>query len=316
MEPSPWHQDTMLSAQMSGLTLDAPMTPNPSNRFRYTRFESYLAIIRAHLGEAHELLEFTDVPSDAFDLLSSHDDRPKLAVKLSYNYVSRTLSVKLHGPAHLLITGLFNEMVNRQAELTWGINDVLCCASPLTVLGNNGAWYAKEPDTCGLFWTGPAMQLALRIVVVVGGVQCAGRLAEDARVWLETSGSTVEMVVTVDVSRCQEVLRVDVWERALGAGAVAVRAQYVEILRGDGAGADPEVRGWKRNTGPNGSEVQMNGNSDLVWTDGLFLDLARVTGAPVGEPDRGVHLHKGVLQEFGARFWRLLGEPLGDCEMN
>ncbi|KAL4903775.1 hypothetical protein BDW74DRAFT_155406 [Aspergillus multicolor] len=163
------------------------------------------------------------------------------------------------------------------------------------------------------------MQLALKIVVIVGGTQyaAAGRLAEDAKVWLETNGSTVEVVVVVDVGRCEEVIRVDAWRKsgALDGTGGALRAQYVEILRGDN-GAQPEVRGWKRNISGN-EDTQMTRNADLIWTDSLFLDLAKITGeVPVTQPNWGVLLHKKLLQEFGARFWRMLGAPLRDHEMS
>ncbi|KAL2829267.1 hypothetical protein BDW59DRAFT_142407 [Aspergillus cavernicola] len=307
MEPSrhlPQH-DGILTSDFSNfssdfcsnkITMPGFVIPNPNpnpirpNILKYDGYASFAAALQDNLQTCHEVLEFSGVSTDDFNFLSSDSNRPLKSAKLSYNFLTGFLTIKMPMLAHEIITGLFKALVDRQLLAMGVFDEFIPLASPLTVLGN----WAKEPDAC---WA-PESTDDLTVVLEVGTSESARQLAIDARGWLETPGTTVEACITINLSRANNLI-ITVWQLGKRVYAVssrnipssAVRVQQIEILNGD---AGSEVHGWK-----------IYHNSSSVSTDEIRLDFSMFVGRPAATNiEHDIVMDKNLLIAFADRFWR------------
>ncbi|KAL4943630.1 hypothetical protein BDV06DRAFT_189533 [Aspergillus oleicola] len=205
MEPSRHlpQDDSILTSNSSESSLDFCSNntampgfaiPNPfcTDLLKYDRYASFAATLHDNLHTDHEVLDFSGVSAEDFNFLASDSNRPLKSAKLSYNFLTRCLTIKIPGFAHETITGLFKAMVDKQLFEVGVFNEFIPRASLLTVLGN----WAKEPDAC---WA-PESTDDLTVVLEVGASESAPRLAINARGWLETPGTTVKACITINLS--------------------------------------------------------------------------------------------------------------------
>jgi hypothetical protein len=275
--------------KMPGLVIPTPAHTNVL--LKYDGYASFAAALQENLHTGREVVEFSGVSAKDFEFLASDRNRPLKSVKLSYNFLTELLTIKMPGFAHETLTGLFKAMVDKQLFAMGVFDEFIPRASLLTVLGN----WAKEPDAC---WA-PESTDDLTVVLEVGTSESAPRLAIDARRWLETPGTTVKTCVTIDLSRANN-LTIDVWRLGRRVYAIssrntpspAVRAQHVEILNGE---AGPEIHGWKTDQ-----------NMDDIPTDEIQLDFAMFVGRPAAtDCEKDIVIDRNLLIAFANRFWRL-----------
>lgn len=278
---------------MPGLVIH---TPSHTNLLKYEGYASFAAALQDNLHTGHEVLEFSGVSAKDFEFLASDLNRPLKSAKLSYNFLTKLLTVKMPGFAHETLTGLFKAMVDQQLFAMGVFNEFVPRASLLTVLGN----WAKEPDAC---WA-PELTDDLTVVLEVGASESAPQLAINAKGWLETPRTTVKTCITINLSRANN-LTIEVWQLGRRVYAVssrnlpssAVRVQHVEILNGE---AGPEIHGWK-----------IDQNSDALPTDEVQLDFAMFVGRPAATNlEQDIVIDRNLLMAFANRFWCLQGRRL------
>lgn len=274
------------------------VTPVPAhtNLLKYDGYSSFAAVLQNNPHTGREVVEFSGVSANEFEFLASDRNRPLKSAKLSYNFLTEVLTIKMPGYAHEVITGLFKAMVDQQLFAMDVSSEFVPLASPLTVLGN----WAKEPDACwALESTGD-----LTVVLEVGASESAPRLAVDARGWLETLGTAVKACITIDLSRANNIT-IDVWRlrrrfyamSTRNLPSLAVRVQHVEILNRE---TGPEIDGWTTDENP-----------DAAPTDEIRLDFAMFVGRPATTGcEQDIVIDRNLLMEFANRFWRHQGRRL------
>ncbi|PLB42578.1 uncharacterized protein BDW47DRAFT_121678 [Aspergillus candidus] len=267
-----------------------------ANLLKYDGYGSFVTSLRENLNTGREVLQFACVSAQDFEAISSDNHRPLMSAKLSYDFLTGVLTVKMPGFAHETLTGLFKAMVDKKLIMMDVFDETTPRASPLTVMGN----LAKEPDAC---WA-PYSTDDLTVVLEVRASESTARLAVDARGWLETPGSTVTTCITINLSRENNII-IEVWRLGTRVYAVssrsspspAVRVQHVEILNGE---AGSTIRGWKTDRSTN-----------TIPTDKIQLDFNTFVGRPAAtDLECDIVIDNNLLTAFACRFWDLQSRRL------
>ncbi|KAE8345754.1 hypothetical protein BDV24DRAFT_159088 [Aspergillus arachidicola] len=295
MDPSchlPQHDGT-LAENFSGfspdLHLDNTMSrcnnPNPvrTNSFEYKGYTSFIATIlqNRHHNEL-KILEFSNVTAKDFEVISP-DHRPLKSIRLTYNYATKALAVKMLGCPHEFITRLFEYRIHDNLIALNVEEDVNPTGAYTSTFGD----WAKEPDSSWNF----AMTNERRVVLEVGSSETAARLKGDARGWLESTGSSVVACVTINIE--ENSLIFDVWQRGSRTYPIssrnflcpAIKTQHVEIINGRG---DFQIRRYKL------------AGSTTVVTEELRFKLELFT-AKTSEED--LVITRTDLLKLAKRFW-------------
>ncbi|OJJ68105.1 hypothetical protein ASPBRDRAFT_33402 [Aspergillus brasiliensis CBS 101740] len=119
---------------MAGIVPEKPMTV--LSPFKYIGLSEYTTIIRNYLHTEVEVLEFTEVTSQDFSVLSSDSNRPLASARLSYHVPTRVVRVRMPSSRPENVTGLFRQAIDQQLSLMGVDEEVLACSSPTTELGD------------------------------------------------------------------------------------------------------------------------------------------------------------------------------------
>lgn len=185
----PPEQPTMLTA--AGINID------PSGIIPYKGPEQLLKValekqeaLRSRQTEQQTLL-FKPVSEQQFSTLVTHIQRRSGIFKVDYNNLNDLLVVKVRpGWDHEYATASLTKAINQQLD-SMDLDDQYCCLASLGVELHNGF---KEPDAC---WIPKFSPRRPTCVVEIGTSESPSRLAIDAHRWLETSNSSVRLVITV-----------------------------------------------------------------------------------------------------------------------
>lgn len=108
-----------------------------TNVLKYDGYASFVAALQENLHDGREAVEFLGVSAKDFDFLSSDHHKPLKSIKLSYNFLTGLLRVKMSGFSHETIAGLFRAMVDRQL-FAMGVDDEFVPSS--SFLAAQGNW--------------------------------------------------------------------------------------------------------------------------------------------------------------------------------
>ncbi|BCS19866.1 uncharacterized protein APUU_20298S [Aspergillus puulaauensis] len=185
----PSKQHTMLTA--------AAIDIDPSTIIRYKGPGQLLKValekqdaLRNRKTEQQTLI-FKPVTEKQLSTLLDHIQRHSGIFKVDYDNLSELLVLKvMPGWDHEYATAFLTKPINKQLDSMDLENEYCCLASPGVELHNG----FKEPDAC---WIPKSSPRRPTCVVEIGTSEPPSRLAIDAHRWLETSNSSVRLVITV-----------------------------------------------------------------------------------------------------------------------
>lgn len=174
--------------------------------FQFETRENLVDILKTRRLELNKDLSreqyfvFTSVPHDQFDHLDVKYAR------FRYNSSTNTLIAKvMKSPIHDLVTGICVRSIEYQTCIM-GLTNELLPVGGFTFRLNN---WAKEADYC---WA-PSRQLPNPTLVIETGIsESSTQLAIDARGWLETPGSPVRQVITIDINQDRPIITAKLWK--------------------------------------------------------------------------------------------------------
>lgn len=251
------------------------------------------ALYQGHTGDQY--LVFTSIPAEQYSRLSDDRLRTRKYVRLLYNSETRILIAKvMPNPAHEFTVRSFDSLVSGALYAMGVENDVWNLGSTTVTIG---AW-KKEADCC---WATAPTTASLSLVVEVSLSESASRLALDARSWLETQASSVELVITITIKRNAPEIDLQRWE--------LVPRQYGARTRLSLLSARPtatlklsRVNDATMITG----ESELNGIIAAITH--LELSFDKVVGrAPHRRGERDLVISEQQLRNFAERIWRIQG---------
>ncbi|KAL4908199.1 hypothetical protein BDW74DRAFT_147036 [Aspergillus multicolor] len=257
---------------------------------KYDDFRTFSLSLRSLARRRIDIAYFSCVSASEFSLISDDTKRDVKSAKFSYNYLTQTLVVRMPGVRHEELISLFRSALERQLSTMDVLDEYVILGSPLTRIGN----FAKEPDAC---WVTESLG-KITLVLDTGISETSRQLAVDAHGWLESSGSSVQSCLTMNLGPNSSVT-IDVWARGAREYANSPRhqspyamiVQHIELTRSDN-GAD--VRGWT-----------LNPDSSTSFTDVLVLDFELFTGrSPQKAIEKNVILDRNALSNVALRFWK------------
>ena len=147
------------------------------------------------------------MPGTEFSSLQCDDLSPATKYcRLCYDSDTKTLVTKaLPSPEHEIVTASLQILIAFQLH-SMELDDEVDCLNSTTVgIGN----WNKEADCC---WAPAAQKTELSFVLEVGLSESSRHLAIDARGWLETRGTSVNLVITIEIDRAHPIVNIHQWE--------------------------------------------------------------------------------------------------------
>ncbi|KKK24299.1 hypothetical protein AOCH_007787 [Aspergillus ochraceoroseus] len=193
-------------------------------------------------------------------------------------------------PPHELAIRSFDLLVSLELHAMNAHLDVWSLGSTTVTIGN----WRKEADCC---WGPVSTNTRLSFVVEVGLSESARNLALDARGWLETSSSSVKLVVTISIKQDGPEIILRRWELFPG--------RYGNVTRS----SPPSARCTAflklsriNNTTSVTGESYMNGTT--TTTTQLDLPFAKIVGRPPHQPlERDLVISDQKLRQFAEHIW-------------
>lgn len=168
----------------------------------------------------------------------------------------------------------------------------------ITLTISIGAWY-RVADCC---WS-PVGQNP-KLVLEAGLSESYDKLASTAKCWLETLGTSVQMVVTININKDEAKILITLWECGISASAQLPstrRTAVIEISRLN----DETVVFGERN--PDICYNSPDEKESFPITD-LVLPFEKVVGRPSEEWfERDFKVHKVELEHLAEEVWRRQG---------
>jgi hypothetical protein len=232
-----------------------------------------------------QFLVFSNVPVSIASNMSDDSCRVSKFARLSYNVTTQTLIVKIMpSPEHEAASRAFYDCI-RDEILAMNLEDEVEPLGSTTV--QIGIW-KKEADEC---WAPSARNTQLSAIFEVGLSESSRRLSLDARGWLETSGSSVKVVITLKIDRNIPQITIKRWELCAQQYSIATRASPVS------ASCTDEISITRQN------------NTTTVAGD-LSLPFQKVVGRAVDPNnilERDFLIPRQSLQRLAERVWRKQG---------
>lgn len=245
-----------------------------------------------------QFIVFTAVPMSVFSELAGDHSRTTKYCRFSYHARSGTLFAKvLPTPEHEIAAELFKSLVSLELH-SMNLEDEVDPLGSTTV--TLGSWQ-KEADGS---W-GPASNTTEpRFVVEVGLSESAQNLAADARGWLETSGSSVKLVITIDIDRSSPEVILHRWEPAPREYHMQTRTPCISACRTETVKL---TRTNNSTTVTRGTDT--GGMNDTSATSVLLsLPFEKVVGRPPNSPmERDLVISEQQLKKFAEKIWRKQG---------
>lgn len=172
-----------------------------------------------------QYLVFTSVPPAVHSRLSEEESRLSKHCRLSFNPESGILVAKIMPyNAHETAIRKFDEMISYEIRVMNLRGSIWPSGSTTVTVGN----WKKEADSS---WSPVSQFPNLSFAMEVGLSESTRRLALDARGWLETPSSSVELMVTIDITRHTPEITLHRWERAPRVYGLQTRSQPVSANR-------------------------------------------------------------------------------------
>ncbi|KAJ5388107.1 hypothetical protein N7509_010648 [Penicillium cosmopolitanum] len=245
--------------------------------FRKTVYLHRTALLQNKTSK--QFLVFTEVPLSNFYTLSSDDESRQR--RLYYNVLTKTLIVKvLPHQAHEVAIRDFDKLVGREITRLGLDDEVIPLGSATTTVGN----WKKEADSN---WVSITEHHNPKLVLEVGLSQSQRQLDLVSRGWLESSDSSVQIVISIAIYRDVPKIQINRWE--LVPNPNYSRATHsLSLIYSRTA--------TKQISHAGNETVSTSGTSDLG------LDFRKVTGRSQG-PEANFTLSEEGLRRFAERVW-------------
>ncbi|PSS09275.1 hypothetical protein M430DRAFT_53800 [Amorphotheca resinae ATCC 22711] len=224
-------------------------------------------------------LIFTDVPDSEFLKICEKTPRTSRTTRILYSWKTHTLILKI-------MPYIAHETAKEELKLCIGIQ--------ITTMGLGGELYpigqttirfgdfTKEPDGG---WARLSQNPNPSFVLEIGLSESSGRLVLDARGWLESTGSTVQIAVTIMVNRKKPEIVVQRWEIVPRVYSVRTRASHPP------ASCTQEVRSHYL-------------NQTILVTGGLVIPFNKVVGRPANQPlEQDFVITRQDLEDLSRKVW-------------
>ena len=291
MDPSSSSSDTTLSPT-SGTSQDS--FDELAKNAQVIQFKS-IGDVTKRLNDCHmallgdrtreQFLFFAGVPESVVTKLSDEASRPSKLSRVLYSPKTSTLVLKVvPGPDHEIATRELSSEILLQLNQMNVLHEIDEFGSSTVRIGDR----VKEAD---MSWAPSGQTGQLSTVVETGLSESSRRLALNARGWLETAGSTVELVVTLDLNRDAPQMAVKRWElhprppfpaTRNAPEAMASTVQTITVSRGS--------------------------TSTTSVSDSLTLPFAKFVGRdPNNSDETDLVIGKQALARMAERVWRYQG---------
>lgn len=175
-----------------------------------------LQSLRRRLNDRREALEkdttrnqylvFSNVSESIASNLSDDSCPVSKFARLSYNVTTEILLVKIMPrPEHEVASLAFLLCIEDEIRAMNLGDEIEAVGSATIQIGN----WRKEADQS---WAPPARDTRLSMILEIGLSESARKLAQDSRGWLETAGSTIQVVITMNIDRNRPQITVRHWE--------------------------------------------------------------------------------------------------------
>ncbi|KKK12842.1 hypothetical protein ARAM_001189 [Aspergillus rambellii] len=234
---------------------------------------------------------FTSVSPAESCRLSDDQSRTSKYCRFSFNSETGILIVKvMPNPPHELAIRSFDLLVSHELQAMNAHLDVWSLGSTTVTIGN----WRKEADCC---WGPVSTNTRLSFVVEVGLSESARNLALDARGWLETSSSSVKLVVTISIKQDGPEIILRRWELFPGRYGMVTRPSPPSVR----CTAFLKLSRINNTTSVTG-ESYMNGTT--TTTTQLDLPFAKIVGRPPHQPlERDLVISDQKLRQFAEHIW-------------
>ncbi|KAL1966543.1 hypothetical protein VTN77DRAFT_4465 [Rasamsonia byssochlamydoides] len=231
----------------------------------------------------NHFLVFTNVPEHEVARLDNGSSRASKFARLSYNTVTQILIVKvMPRPEHDIASREFGYCIYDEVSAMNLRNEIDSLGSTTVQIGN----WKKQADEC---WAPSQQATQLSAILEIGLSELAQRLAADARGWLETTGSTIEVAITMKVDRNNPQITIRLWERGPRLSLIVTRQSPTT------AHCIDQI------------EITRTNNTTIVTGD-LTLPFRKVVGRVPNNPlENDFLIPRQKLQQVAEKVWRKQG---------
>jgi hypothetical protein len=240
----------------------------------------------------NQYLRFSRVPPEEFQKIFEDPNLIGKSSRVLYdkkgNLIIKITSSKGHEQASRMFWVLFGYKIMKM--------DLFFCLSQNDTTTTNYSDFVREPDGSWGLLTSPSPSLVLE----VGLSESAARLVADAKWWLETDGSEVRMVVTIEIYESIPKIVIQRWEQVQVAHPVTGTASARQKLVA--RPVEEATISWPKNaTAPN-NKTTVNGTITLPFQN-VFLRPQD----PARPLERDIHFNQLDLLKLADRVWRRQG---------
>ncbi|CEJ59508.1 hypothetical protein PMG11_08132 [Penicillium brasilianum] len=278
-----------------------PFAQSTKNEHPFTTIQSFRKALERRHQELlqdqtqDQYLVFTSVPPAQFPRLSQDGSRTSKYSRICFNAETGILIVKVMPTiTHELAIRLFDQLITFELQAMNLLQHIDPLGSTTIPVGN----WKKEAD-CS--WGPASVNTGPSFVVEVGLSESTRHLALDAHGWLETPSSSVQLAVTINITRTNPEIVLRRWELTPRRYSVRTRsspssAQCTALIKISRTNNATSVTG----------EFYVNGTATA--TRQLNLPFAKITGRNPQPPlERDFVIPEQALENFAEGIWRRQG---------
>ncbi|KAJ5388559.1 hypothetical protein N7509_011100 [Penicillium cosmopolitanum] len=230
--------------------------------------------------KCQQFLVVTEVKLSDFETLSLEPESKHR--RLYYSVPTETLAVKVMPlDSHEIAIKEFDKLVARQVDGLHLDSEVLNPGSGTKIMGN----FRKEADSS---WAHISDHLRPKIILEVGLSQSQRQLNLISRGWLQSSDSSVEVVITIGIDRNIPNIQIDRWELTLNPDYGRTRFSPPRIASRT-------------------ESFQISRNNDTTSSaPDLSIDFRKLTGHLQG-PEANLTISGADLETLAERVWLYQG---------
>ena len=245
------------------------------------------------------------MPGTEFSSLQCDDLSPATKYcRLCYDSDTKTLVTKaLPSPEHEIVTASLQILIAFQLHSMELDDEVDCLNSTMIGIGN----WKKEVDCC---WAPAAQNTKLSFVLEVGLWESSRRLTMDAQGWLETRGTSVNLVVTIEIDRVYPIVNIHQWELGKPICSASTRAAFnsTRFFPGRRARRTATIMLSLANgviSAAGESYPESEPSSSITQLELPFEKVvARLTNSPL---ERNIIISEQDLRKLAGKIWRKQG---------
>ncbi|KAH8705065.1 hypothetical protein BGW36DRAFT_353490 [Talaromyces proteolyticus] len=204
----PYIMDSSFTEENSFVSFERLFDGYQHHRFSsLSQLKSLLRSRQAALYEDKTREQFVVVSKFPPSSLSKLDENFFKFVRLSYNKNTQLAVFKvMYGTAHELACREFLYCIYDELTAMNVMRELDSLGTSTVTIGN----WTKQADEC---WAPKAQDTNLRVIFEIGLSESSRHLAMDARGWLETQGSTIELAITMIVDQSNPSITIQLWEK-------------------------------------------------------------------------------------------------------